>query len=231
MTIANWQATQTTELATWKELISASPEGVYGELADAAELNAFLCAHDVTYERAIEVGVGPLGIGWIAAFGHGTPDALYGSDPLPRIEARTGVTEVDEFVERLQHRITYVQGRAEDRPVGDGSFDLVVCENVIDHAESPASVLYECHRLLAPGGTLAFGVNVFSTAGHVKWTRYTRPRHPDAPNTVMHPHSYTERAARHLLTELDWRIVAEERSPLARRLVGHAYRYRLLAHY
>jgi SAM-dependent methyltransferase len=48
----------------------------------------------------------------------------------------------------------------ESLPFGDGSFDVVICDNVVDHAESPARIVRELVRILVPGGMLYFTVNV-----------------------------------------------------------------------
>jgi 2-polyprenyl-3-methyl-5-hydroxy-6-metoxy-1,4-benzoquinol methylase len=45
-------------------------------------------------------------------------------------------------------------GHAERIPYGDGEFDLLVCEDVLEHVEDPAAVLAECRRVLRPGGLL-----------------------------------------------------------------------------
>ena len=43
---------------------------------------------------------------------------------------------------------------AEAIPVEDGSFDLVLCTEVLEHVPDPAGVVKELSRLLRPGGTL-----------------------------------------------------------------------------
>ncbi|MGQ0501824.1 MAG: class I SAM-dependent methyltransferase [Panacagrimonas sp.] len=50
-----------------------------------------------------------------------------------------------------------VQGDIQRLPVRDGSFDLVVCFNVIEHLPDPAAALNEMRRVLAPGGVLLLG--------------------------------------------------------------------------
>jgi SAM-dependent methyltransferase len=59
------------------------------------------------------------------------------------------------------------QGRAmtlaaygEALPFANGSFDIVLCDNVVDHAESPAQIVSEILRVLSPAGLLYFTVNV-----------------------------------------------------------------------
>jgi SAM-dependent methyltransferase len=43
-------------------------------------------------------------------------------------------------------------GRAERLPYGDESFDLVVCTQVLEHADDPAAVVSELRRVLRPEG-------------------------------------------------------------------------------
>ncbi len=47
-----------------------------------------------------------------------------------------------------------VRGRAESLPFDDGSFDTVMCTQVIEHVPEPRAVLAECARVLRPGGIL-----------------------------------------------------------------------------
>ncbi len=42
-----------------------------------------------------------------------------------------------------------------DIPLGDSSFDLVYCKQVLEHVRRPAPLLAEVSRVLAPGGFLA----------------------------------------------------------------------------
>ncbi len=226
----DWQAAQAMELATWRDLICTSPALIYDELLDAAAHDAFLRARHISYTRVVDLGVGPLGIGWVAAFGQGRPDDLHGFGiPCHEFSHRRVLPSSTTSCERLQQRITFTQSRAEDQALPARSFDLVICDNVVDHTEQPQAVLHECRRLLVPGGMLAFGVNAFSTVGHLKWNHWTRRRHPVDPNTIMHPHSYTERTLDRLLREGGWRIVASDHSLVIRRAIGRAYRFRILA--
>jgi SAM-dependent methyltransferase len=41
-------------------------------------------------------------------------------------------------------------------PFRDGSFDLILSDNVFEHLEDPAGVLRSCRRCLRPGGALVF---------------------------------------------------------------------------
>jgi SAM-dependent methyltransferase len=47
----------------------------------------------------------------------------------------------------------------EQLPFRDQAFDVVLCDNVIDHAEDPARIVHESIRVLKGNGTLYFSVN------------------------------------------------------------------------
>lgn len=48
----------------------------------------------------------------------------------------------------------------EKLPFADSSFDIVLCDNVIDHAENPPVIIEEITRVLKPAGLFYFTVNV-----------------------------------------------------------------------
>ncbi|MGH9906477.1 MAG: class I SAM-dependent methyltransferase, partial [Pyrinomonadaceae bacterium] len=59
-----------------------------------------------------------------------------------------------------QGRVQTVTAFGEKLPFIDQSFAVVLCDNVVDHAESPAAIVAELVRILAPGGLLYFTVNI-----------------------------------------------------------------------
>ena len=56
----------------------------------------------------------------------------------------------------LSRRITVVRGDARALPFDAASFDACISQEGLLHIDDKASVLTECHRVLAPGGRLAF---------------------------------------------------------------------------
>jgi SAM-dependent methyltransferase len=56
-----------------------------------------------------------------------------------------------------------VVGPAEAIPVDDGSFDLVLCTQVLEHTDDPAQTVSELRRVLAPGG------RVLASTHGVQW--------------------------------------------------------------
>lgn len=59
-----------------------------------------------------------------------------------------------------QGRVATVGAFGESLPFANESFDIVLCDNVVDHAESPERIISEMLRVLAPSGLLYFTVNV-----------------------------------------------------------------------
>jgi SAM-dependent methyltransferase len=52
------------------------------------------------------------------------------------------------------HAMCDVACKGESLPIQDGAFDVVICTQVLEHAEDPARLLRECHRVCRPGGAL-----------------------------------------------------------------------------
>lgn len=112
--------------------------------------------------RIIEIGSGAHGL--IFCFERGR---RVGVDPL--------AVEYSGLFPRWQRRVPTVAAVGESLPFRDRSFDVVICDNVVDHAESPAKIVRELVRILAPGGLLYFTVNIhhalYRVAGgmHSSW--------------------------------------------------------------
>jgi SAM-dependent methyltransferase len=113
-------------------------------------------------DRVIEVGSGAHGL----CFFFGTRDPV-GVDPLADHYAA--------LFPAWQRRALTVAARGESLPFRDASFDVVLCDNVVDHAENPRRIIEEIVRLMRPGGILYFEVNVhhpiyrLASAAHSGW--------------------------------------------------------------
>jgi SAM-dependent methyltransferase len=228
METSRWEQAQKNELAIWQHTVRDSAD-VLAEIAEAASLVSFGKRHGLSVNATVvELGIGPMGIGW-AGFAHAV--RAIGIDPLPQLTISTGDDNVDRFVIDLQQRTEYLQADATRRlPLDDGSFDLVVCDNVVDHTQDPSAILGEGRRIVRSGGRLLFGVNVFSTIGRLKWRQVTRRLHPHAPNVLCHPHSFLESEIGRLLSSAGWEIiVVDSRRGARQRLAGRAYRVRVIA--
>jgi SAM-dependent methyltransferase len=97
--------------------------------------------------RVIEVGSGAHGL----IFYFGVRQGV-GVDPL--------AVSYRKFFPRWQNSAATIAAAGEQLPFADASFDVVLCDNVVDHAESPVGIVGELVRVLKPGGLLYFTVNV-----------------------------------------------------------------------
>lgn len=113
------------------------------------------------------------------------------------------------------------QGRAhtiaafgEQLPFADFSFDVVLSDNVVDHAKSPKRIVGELARVLKPGGLLYFTVHVHhpfyhgASTIHAAWRAFGVPFEitPFADHTVH----LTLAAARNLFSGLPLRIIKQQ---------------------
>ena len=97
--------------------------------------------------RVVEVGSGAHGL----IFYFGSQHAI-GVDPL--------AVNYRSLFPRWQSCALTVAAVGESLPFPDQSFDIVLCNNVVDHAESPRKIAGELARILVPGGLLYFTVNI-----------------------------------------------------------------------
>jgi SAM-dependent methyltransferase len=97
--------------------------------------------------RVIEVGSGAHGLIFYFGSQHGI-----GVDPL--------AVSYRNLFPRWQCCAPTVAAVGESLPFPEHSFDVVICDNVVDHAESPVRIVRELARILVPGGLLYFTVNV-----------------------------------------------------------------------
>jgi ubiquinone/menaquinone biosynthesis C-methylase UbiE len=104
--------------------------------------------HPITPEtRVLEVGSGAHGL----IFGFGECVGV-GVDPL--------AVHYKNLFPTWQKNVPTIAAIGEQLPFADASFDVVLSDNVIDHAEAPIEIIYELVRVLKPGGLLYFTVNV-----------------------------------------------------------------------
>lgn len=101
--------------------------------------------------------------------------------PLEFSEGSAEITAIDPLVGAYQdlidlhgRRVRYLQESGEAIAFEDGTFDAVVCINVIDHTPNANHMEQEMRRVLKTGGKLFFGVNfdqALSPAHYGLWNR------------------------------------------------------------
>lgn len=150
--------------------------------------------------RVLEVGCGAHGL----VFFFGAKNSV-GVDPLADHYAKL-------FPAWQKHVQTFT-AFGEQLPFEDDSFDVVLCDNVVDHAENPRKIVEEIARVLAPGGILYFEVNIHHPVYHAAASVHAAWRALGAPFEVTpfadHTVHLTSKAATNLFRDLPLRIVAE----------------------
>jgi SAM-dependent methyltransferase len=78
-------------------------------------------------------------------------------------------------VDPVENPRAELRGTVEALPVADGSFELVLCNQVLEHSEDPALAVRELFRAVAPGGRLLLtthGTQVYhpSPVDYWRWT-------------------------------------------------------------
>src|SRR6185437_14256106 len=89
-------------------------------------------------------------------------DELRGGPPVRILDVGCGVKPYYPFfaeaaseyvgVDMVENPAADLQGAVESLPVDDASFDLVLCLQVLEHANDPPQAVRELRRVVAPGG-------------------------------------------------------------------------------
>ena len=101
-------------------------------------------------ERLLDVASGAGASALLAGrdFGAHAVGVEYGEEAVD--DARTAASEAG-----LERRVSFVRGDAEELPVADSSFDVVLCECSLCTFPDKERAVAEFHRVLRPGGRLA----------------------------------------------------------------------------
>jgi SAM-dependent methyltransferase len=192
--LKRWQVAQHHERGFWAQLARRIESGAgpqldwYGWKARQLDawLSRFLNGQSRTQARILEIGSGPLGI--VSALPWGE---RFGLDPLEEFYRR------DATLTSLRtSEVTYLKGVGEDLPFEDGSFAVVIIDNVIDHTRAPGAILREIHRVLHERGLLYLAVNI-----HTRWGAALHALLAAVRADPKHPHTYARASIERLLTE------------------------------
>jgi len=204
---SRWKAAQQYERGFWEQQADQIAEGATGQLdwykwrADqlVARLGRAGLGHvaDGT-RRVVEVGCGPVGV--CSFFPTAQATAV---DPLEDYYGRNQVLS-----QMRNPAVAYRKGVGEHLPVEDGSADLLIIENCIDHVQDVDAVMNEIRRVLAADSVLYLTVNCRSRWGFVMH-RLLSSLKIDAG----HPHTFTPKRIRRLVERHGFEIVAQEQGP------------------
>lgn len=98
-----------------------------------------------------------------------------GCGPKPYYPFFAGRASEYVGVDVVDNPAAELRGSVENLPVEDGSFDLVLCTQVLEHCDDPAQAVRELRRVTAPGGRVlasTHGTQVYhpSPADYWRWT-------------------------------------------------------------
>jgi ubiquinone/menaquinone biosynthesis C-methylase UbiE len=124
--------------------------GATGERQVIMKLTKALGHAPARYRHALEIGAGT-GYFSLNLLRAGVIEQATATDISPGMLERLAGT-----ARHLGLDVTTVRADAEDLPFDDGQFDLVLGHAVLHHIPALANAMEEFHRVLAPGGTLAF---------------------------------------------------------------------------
>ena len=184
-------------------------------LAVRARIEQF--RHVERTDRVLEVGSGAHGL----IFFFGTDDGI-GVDPL--------ADHFSKLFPAWQARVRTIAAGGENLPFEDASFDIVLCDNVVDHAEDPRRTIEEMARVLRPGGLLYFPVNVHHPFYHAAATAHAAWRAVGVPFEIApfsdHTVHLTPRATKRLFEGLPFRHLFEKDTIEQARRLGSQLRPR-----
>jgi SAM-dependent methyltransferase len=75
-------------------------------------------------------------------------------------------------IDVVENPVAELRGAVEDLPVPDGSYDLVLCTQVLEHCDDPVQAIRELRRVTAPGGRVlasTHGTQVYHPSPHDYW--------------------------------------------------------------
>ena len=179
-----WEKAQKYERKWWADRVEAVDPLFYRTYAKVLQedIAPYLSISDDTH--ILEIGSGAAGIITFLDSEH-----KFAVDPLESF-----YSTVEEFTEARDPRVQYTSGPGEDLPYEGASFDLIICDNVLDHCAYPKRVLQEMRRVLRPSGIVYLRIHVYH-----QWGLLMRSAAEMLQIDAGHPYTFTDRRLRRLI--------------------------------
>jgi SAM-dependent methyltransferase len=193
-----WVKAQAYEKAYWQRLgddIERSRLGWYAWRAEQLEKRLEASRMSNRDGKVLEVGSGPIGIVNFLAWGE-----RYAVDPLEHFYCTRPT-----LVGLRNPAVRYQAGTGEDLSFEDGSFSLVIVDNVLDHTYEPGRILRQVARVLRPDGCLYLAVNV-----HTMWGALLHTGLAVLQIDKGHPYTFTSGRLRRFVASRGFEIVTEQ---------------------
>jgi SAM-dependent methyltransferase len=129
----------------------------------------------------------------------------FGIDPL--------AVDYKRLFPKWQGDALTIAGIGEKLPFDDGAFEVVLSDNVVDHAEDPVGIVKELVRVLKPGGILYFTVNIhhpvydLMSRAHGLWNALGLKIEMSA--FADHTVHFTETKLRNIFSRLDIKTISQ----------------------
>jgi arsenite methyltransferase len=132
----------------YPEELALVPESAVESFAGVA--NPFSLGRLLPGERVLDLGSGAGTDSLVAAQMVGDRGRVTGIDMTPEMVAKARSAAAELRADNVE----FLEGEAETLPFGDGTFDVVISNGVVDLVPDKDAVFSELHRVLAPGGRL-----------------------------------------------------------------------------
>jgi SAM-dependent methyltransferase len=176
--------------------------------------------------KALEMGIGPLCLGVVSLLEPAEKWEITGIDPLPRMALPKLPSYLEAFFSELYKKnMTYVQTPAEEFDNPPNTFNLIICDNVLEHTYNPHRIISNINNLLVPGGFLVLRENTLSHLS--KWRKkiFSKKYHDKA-----HPVYFTFQELIDIIkgNYLDLKYVQRDQYETIKRIFGKSRRIILI---
>jgi SAM-dependent methyltransferase len=230
-----WAVAQAAEQTYWDGLLRDDREfrRVLLEKSTMVDWVADRLGERLPKGDAVEIGIGPLGVGCVHFLTDCRERTLVGVEPLALVDPEVlGLVEPFTALVRSCRAGDYIHVRATGEHTGlePDRFAFAFCYNVLDHVRDPLGVLRETHRILEPGGALVLGVDTQSTLSVLRFRLLIERRHAGSIGVRAHPFRFRVHDIRRLVESAGFRLAdSNMRRPRALYdFVGRAHRLFLL---